>query len=344
MKETYTQYALKTLETLINIPSPSGYTDHAAEYIMNELAALGYQPKMTNKGGVTVKLDGEGDDGLLLACHIDTLGGMVASIDGNGKLKIAPLGFLSANNIESVNVTVHTRSGKVYEGTCQMDMPSWHINSNYDTTARSFDVMQIVLDEDVSSEEDVRALGIDTGDIICFDPNFRVTEKGYIKSRHLDNKLSACILLTLAKALKEENIVLSRNTYMHFSVYEEVGHGASGYCPAGVSEFLAVDMACVGPQFKATERMVAICAKDIEGPSSYRMVSALSAVAKKLGIDCPIEVYANYASDADVAVRAAGDVRHCTVGAGVFASHGYERSHIDGLKNAFDLVKGYILR
>ena len=343
MKEAYAQYALKTLETLINIPSPSGYTDHAAEFVMNELLALGYAPKMTNKGGVTVELGGEGE-GLLLACHIDTLGGMVSTIDGSGKLKIAPLGFLSANNIESVNVTVHTRSGAVYEGTCQMDMPSWHINSNYDTTPRSFDVMQIVLDEDVSSEEEVRALGIDTGDIICFDPNFRVTKNGYIKSRHLDNKLSAAILLALAKAVKEEGITLPRKVYMHFSVYEEVGHGASGFCPADVAEFLAVDMACVGAHFKATERMAAICAKDIEGPSSYRMVSALSAVAKDLGLDCPIEVFANYASDADVAVRAAGDVRHCTVGAGVFASHGYERSHIDGLKNAFDLVKGSVLR
>ena len=30
MKETYAQYALNTLEALINLPSPSGYTDAAA--------------------------------------------------------------------------------------------------------------------------------------------------------------------------------------------------------------------------------------------------------------------------------------------------------------------------
>ena len=32
-------------------------------------------------------------------------------------------------------------------------------------------------------------------------------------------------------------------------------------------------------------------------------------------------------SDADVAVCAGNDVRHCVVGAGVYASHGYERDH-----------------
>lgn len=344
MREEYLKYALKTLEELVMIPSPSGFTDNITDYLIKELTDLGYAPKRMNKGGVAVELGGDEGEGLLLGCHVDTLGGMVEKIKDDGRLKIAPLGFLSPNNIEDINVMIYTHSGKEYEGTCHMEMPSWHINTNYETTPRTFENMEIVIDQHVKSADDTRALGIEVGDVICFDPQFRITESGYIKSRHLDDKLSACVILALAKYLKEEKPSLKRKVYAHFTVYEEVDHGASAYCPADVAEFLAVDMACVGPQYRGDEHMVSICAKDNAGPCSFSMVSALQATARSLNLECTTEVFPNYASDADIIVKAGYDVRHCTVGPGVYASHGYERSHIDGLKNTFKMVKGYMER
>ena len=66
--------------------------------------------------------------------------------------------------------------------------------------------MEVVLDEDVRSAEDVRKLGIDVGDFVCFDPRSRITESGYIKSRFLDDKLSVGILQAFAQYLKDESI------------------------------------------------------------------------------------------------------------------------------------------
>lgn len=342
MDKKYVNYALEQLESLVNIPSPSGYSEEIASYLVSELSKMGYQPNITNKGGVTVELGGQTEEGLLLCSHVDTLGGIVAEVKENGRLRISPVGLLSPNNTEGENVKIHTRSGKIYSGTFQLEGPSFHVNNQYEVTQRNFDVMEVVIDEKVTSKDEIHALGIEVGDYVSFDPRFVITDSGYIKSRHLDDKLSSCMLLTYAKYLKEENILPKHKVYIHFTVYEETGHGASAYCPAGVTEVLGVDMGCVGKGITCDERMVSICVKDSDGPTSYKMVSKLIDIAQKKGLAYGTDVYPYYVSDPDAVLKAGFDVRHCVIGAGVSASHGYERSHIEGLINTYDLIAGYV--
>ena len=202
--------------------------------------------------------------------------------------------------------------------------------------------MEIVLDEKVSDREGVLSLGIMEGDIVAFDPRTRITKSGYIKSRFLDDKLSAGILLGYARYLKEAGICPDRKIYQHLTVYEEVGHGGAASVPQGVTEILAVDMGCVGEGLNCKEHQVSICAKDSGGPYNYDLVSELISVAKRDHLDFAVDVYPHYGSDAEAGLRAGYDVRHGLIGAGVYASHGYERSHVDGVKNTFLLLKGYL--
>ena len=85
--------------------------------------------------------------------------------------------------------------------------------------------MEVLLDELVENADDVKKLGIMTGDIVCFDPRTVVTPSGYIKSRFLDDKLSTAILLGYARYLKDENITPARTIYQHITVFEEVDTG-----------------------------------------------------------------------------------------------------------------------
>ena len=202
--------------------------------------------------------------------------------------------------------------------------------------------MEVVLDELVASAEDTKKLGIAVGDFVCFDPRSTVTEKGYIKSRYLDDKLSVGILMGLAKYLKDEHIEPQRRIYVHVTVYEEVGHGGASGVPAGVTEAISVDMGCVGDGLNCTERMVSICAKDSGGPYSYEIVKALIAAAQKTGADYAVDIYPSYGSDVEATLRAGYDIRHGLIGPGVYASHGYERSHIDGVYNTLKVLCGYL--
>ena len=343
IEKIYANYAWEQTAALLAIDSPSGFTAKAAEWVKNAFSGLGFDAKITTKGGVLIDLGGEdANDGLFLEAHADTLGCMVAEIKGNGRLRLTPLGGMNPNNAEAENVRVHTRSGKVIEGTCQLCNASIHVNLEYSSTSRKWDTMEIVLDEDVNSASDTRALGIEVGDIVCFDPRTRRTESGYLKSRFLDDKLSVGILLGFAKYLKDHNIVPSRRVYAHVTVYEEVGHGGSASVPAGVTEAISVDMGCVGSGLQCTERQVSICAKDSGGPYSYEVVGKLIDAAKKTGADYAVDIYPGYGSDVEATLRAGFDIRHGLIGAGVYASHGYERSHIDGVYNTLKVLCGYL--
>ena len=338
----YADFAWDQAAALLGIDSPSGFTANAARWVKNAFESLGCPAKITAKGGVLADLGGKNtEDALFLEAHTDTLGAMVCQIKGSGRLKLTPLGGMSPNNAEAENVRVYTRGGKIYEGTCQLADASVHVNGNYADTKRTYDTIEIVLDEPVSSAKETKELGISIGDIVCFDPRTRRTASGYLKSRFLDDKLSVGILLGFAKYLKDNGLEPERKLYAHITVYEEVGHGGSASVPAGVTEAISVDMGCVGEGLDCTERQVSICAKDSGGPYSYEVVSKLIESAKRTGADYAVDVYPHYGSDVEATLRAGYDIRHGLIGAGVYASHGYERSHIDGVYNSILVLAGY---
>ncbi len=339
----YADFAWEQTSQLLAIDSPSGYTSQAAAWVQNAFASLGFDARITRKGGVLIDLGGVGtEDGLLLEAHADTLGAMVSAIKGSGRLKLTGLGGMRPENAETENVRIHTRSGKVYDGTCQLCNASIHVNGSYGDTKRTWDTMEIVLDEDISSPADTRKLGIEVGDIVCFDPRTRRTESGYLKSRFLDDKLSVGILLSLAKYLADHRITPKRRVWVHITVYEEVGHGGSASVPAGITEAISVDMGCVGDGLQCTEKQVSICAKDSGGPYSYEVVGKLIDAARAAEADYAVDVYPYYGSDVEATLRSGVDIRHGLIGAGVYASHGYERSHMDGVYNTLKVLCGYL--
>ncbi|MBE5786898.1 MAG: M42 family metallopeptidase [Clostridiales bacterium] len=336
-------YALEYIMKLLSIPSPTGYTKEAADYLMNTLEALGFAPEKDRKGCVMCCLGGEGN-GILLSAHVDTLGAMVRSIKGSGRIRYTHIGGWQDATVENENCLVHTRDGKVYSGTVQSVKASQHVYPGMGADPRSEDTLEIVLDEEVKCAADVEALGIETGCYISWDPRTVLTESGYLKSRHLDDKASAGMLLALARMVSEGKITLKRRVYILFTVFEEVGHGGSIHLPQDVRDMLAVDMGCVGDDLKCDETMVSICVKDSSGPFHYEMTGELIATAKENGIQYAADVYPSYSSDAAAALRAGNDVRYSLIGTGVFASHGYERTHVKGIGNTCKLIEKYLDR
>ncbi len=339
----YADYAWEQTEKLLSIDSPSGYTARAAAWVKEAFEALGFAATVTTKGGVIIDLGGKDPcDGLLLEAHADTLGAMVCEIKGSGRLKLTALGGMRPENAETENVRVYTRSGKVIEGTCQLCNASIHVNGSYGSVSRTWDTVEVVLDEKSDSAREARELGIEVGDIVCFEPRVRRTASGYLKSRFLDDKLSVGILLGFAKYLKDNAIVPARRVWAHVTVYEEVGHGGCASVPEGITEAISVDMGCVGAGLQCTERQVSICAKDSGGPYSYEVVGKLIEAAKKTGADYAVDIYPFYGSDVEATLRSGVDIRHGLIGAGVYASHGYERSHMDGVYNTLKVLCGYL--
>lgn len=242
------------IKELTAIASPTGFTREIADYLVKTLEGFGYQPVRTSKGGVNVTIKGQNDEQhRYVTAHVDTLGAIVRAVKPDGRLKMDRIGGFPWNMIEGENCTIHVAStGEKVSGTILIHQTSCHVYKDAGTAERTQDNMEVRLDAKVTSEKETRALGIEVGDFISFDPRTVVTETGFIKSRHLDDKVSAAILLNLLRIYKEEKIELPVTTHFAFSVFEEVGHGANSNIPAQVVEYLAVDMGAMEMTSKQT--------------------------------------------------------------------------------------------
>lgn len=339
--ESYTDISIEHILNLCRIPSPSGYTKEAMNYIFTHLQAMGFLPYLTNKGALICDLGGSGN-ALLLAAHVDTLGAMVRSIKSNGRLRLSWIGGFPGNFVENENVSIFTRCGKTYTGTIHLINAAVHTSRDTDTMPRNDANLEVIIDEEVKNEEDVLKLGIRNGDFVAFDARTIYTPSGFIKSRHLDDKASAGILIGLAAMIKADELKLARKTYIMFTPYEEVGHGASASIPDDVLEMISVDMGAVGDDLKTDIYKVSICAKDSGGPYNYEVVSALIKAAEDNKLNYAVDIYPFYGSDVEASLRAGYDLLHGLIGPGVFASHSYERTHRKGIENTLLLLKAYL--
>jgi putative aminopeptidase FrvX len=334
-------YIVKTLETLVNIPSPSGYTKEVMEYVRNEAENFGYFCEYSHKGGLIITVPGQGDETLGLSAHVDTLGAMVRSIASEGGLRFTLVGGYTMHSVEGAYCKIHTRDGRTYDGTILIKSPSVHSFDDARTMERTDRNMLVRIDEPVKSKDDVLALGIDHGDYISFDAKYQYKENGFIKSRHLDDKASVAILLGMLKEMSEGKITPEKKLKLLISNYEEVGFGAS-WLPSDITELVAVDMGAIGDDLNGSEYKVSVCAKDSSGPYDYDMTNRLIHLAKENKIDYVVDIFPHYGSDVSAARAGGNNIRGALIGPGVHASHGMERTHINGIENTLKLLKAYI--
>ena len=337
-------YFKEALLTLLGIDSPSGFTKVAVDRLKTYVDELGFETALTNKGNLVVTVPGDSAACTVgLSAHMDTLGLVVRGYKTDGTLSFSKVGGAILPTLDGEYCKIYTRCGKVYTGTILSDSPAAHVFKDAGKRKRDEDNMHVKLDEEVKTADDVKKLGILPGDFVCYDPKAVITEKGFIKSRFLDDKLSAAIILCVLKHFKDSGTRPKHNLCVVFSTYEEVGHGLS-HLPAPVSEFLAVDMGCIGLDLTCTEYDVSICAKDSSGPYDYELTSRLINLAKEAKLSYAVDIYPQYGSDVSAARSAGHDIRGGLIGPGVAASHGMERSHIKACENTFKLLCLYLTK
>ena len=335
---------LDVFSQLLAVDSTTGQYEALQKRLCDMLDEMGYAYHVTHKGGVVADLGGTGN-ALCVAAHLDDVGLMVRHVNGDGTLNVCPVGGLYPFYCVTENVRLYTQDGAVFTGAVCRTPNSIHVTEeelrktlpDYRTN------VCVVLDEPVKNAADVAALGIGTGDIIALEPRF--TKAGdYVKSRFIDDKAAAAVLLTAMRALKEQHVALPRRVYAYFSFYEEIGHGTV-WLPDDVRDVLALDIAPTGPTQNSDERKVTIFAKDSRFPYHRGLTAELRQTAIEAGVDFVMDVFTpHYGSDADGSVLAGHDIRHAAIGPGTANSHGYERTHIDGLKNTYDLLTAYLTR
>ncbi|WP_034385700.1 M42 family metallopeptidase [Deinococcus sp. YIM 77859] len=337
-------YTTDLLLRLLNTPSPTGFTGAAVRLLEEELRALGVPFTRSKKGALTWEVVGQPEaPHTTFSGHVDTLGAMVKEIKENGRLRLAMLGSYDWATIEGEYVQVHTRRGNPVTGTVVNTRQSTHVHGPaLRELRREQSVMEVRLDAPTASAGETRALGIEVGDFVSLDPRAVLTEAGYLKSRHLDNKAAVALFIGVTRALLEGPPV--HTVAFHVTTYEEVGHGAATGIPPHTDELIAVDMAAVGEGQTSSEHHVTLCVTDSGGPYDHALGQRLREAARRAGLDLKIDLYPYYASDGTAAWRAGGDYPVALIGPGVDASHAYERTHLDALRATAELMLAHVRR
>jgi putative aminopeptidase FrvX len=341
--EKLTDYVVEQVVKLVKTPSLAGHTDEAISYVEQELTKFKVTHRRTGRGALLATLESkEKGPHRALTAHVDTLGAMVKELGKDGTLSFSSVGGYALATVEGEYVTVETGSGKRLRGTILFDEPSAHVSKKVIDTKREFENMRIRLDAEVKDEKQLARLGIAVGDYVHFDPRCEVTETGFIKTRHLDDKAGVACLLGALKALAESGAKPRVTTHFLFSTSEEVGFGASAGIPPQVTELVAVDMGAVGKGQASDEYSVCICAKDSTGPFDYALRQRLVKLCRAQKIPRKVDVYPFYGSDAAVAVRAGLDAVTGLIGPGINASHNLERTHRKALAATVRLILAYV--
>ena len=337
------KYFCDTFKRLVEVPSPTGYYVKGNPELVKIAEEIGYTVTFDNKSTAYITLDGQDNSKtVLVGAHMDTLGMVVRRIDSDGKIRVRQLGGVSYQSFEGETVTIHTRDGREYTGLFACQSHSVHVFDDARTLERDENNMMILLDERVSTKEEVEALGIRHGDIISVDPRPQFTDCGFIKSRFIDDKAAVACCFEVLKSLKENGLKPKFRTIFAFPYYEEIGLGGN-YIPKEVSEFVAVDIGLIGPDYDGNEYAVSICAKDNGAIYDYELTTELVNLAEKLGLDYATDIYYRYGTDANQALRAGNNIKAAVFGMAVYCSHGMERTHVDGLLNTANLLLAYLL-
>ena len=335
-------YFKEIAHKIFNIDSPSGYSENINKLLIELLEYLGYKATLTNKGNVALKVIGESNEKTVAtSAHVDTLGLMVRSINGDGTLNVTRIGGPQIATLDGEYCKIQTRFNQIYTGTILSNSASSHVYEDSDKQRKENNVV-VRIDEKVNSKKDVLDLGIQNGDYIFIEPKFTITESGFIKSRFIDDKASVCVILCVLKYLKDNKLKPAYDTYIYFVNHEEVGHGAATVSEE-ITEFVTVDMGCIGKDLAGNEYAVSIAAKDSGGPYDYELTTRLIKLAKENNVNYVVDIFPYYGSDVGAAYRSGRDLKGALIGQGVHASHGMERTHLDGVVNTMKLLTLYLL-
>ncbi len=335
-------YLLGQLKALLAIDSPTGYTDQVVRYCSKELTRLGLTPELTRRGAIRAVRQGSRRKGArAVVSHLDTLGAQVKLVKDNGRLELVPIGHWSARFAEGARVTIYSERGS-FRGTVLPLKASGHtFNDEVDTLPVGWPYVELRIDAVTHSKAQTRALGIDVGDIVAFDPNLDVLDNGFINARHLDDKAGVAITLAAIEALEREGTKTPVDVHFLFTIAEEVGVGAAAIVTPEIAAMVTIDNGTTAPGQNSSEFGVTVAMADQSGPFDYHLTRKLVELCREHDIPFQKDVFRYYRSDSASAIEAGHDVRTALLAFGIDASHGYERIHSHALASVARLTALY---
>lgn len=235
-----TKKRMKLYEDLTNLNGPSGDEGLVKEYLLEEYKKKTYEILRDGLGSVFGVKKGKKDEPvIMIAGHMDEVGGMVTRLQENGFIKFINIGGVVPHVWVSQNVVIETTKGKV-KGVVASVPP--HMGATGEIK-----VENLFIDVGAESKKDLEKWGIKPGDFLTFENDYYITKnKNRIVSKAWDNRFGTGMALEVFRELK--NISHPNTVICGATVQEEVGLRGAKTSSQMVEPdlFIALDVSPVG--------------------------------------------------------------------------------------------------
>ncbi len=238
---------------LVNLPGAPSFERQVKAYVKKAIEPLSEKIVEDKLGSIFGVLNAESKGPrVMVAGHMDEVGGMVTGINENGLIKMIPLGGMNGNVYLSQRMNIHTDSGDVIPGVTASKPP--HLTRGDTTADKPLKFEDLLLDVGADSKEHAQSLGVKIGQQVISENQYTVTKDGKkFISKAWDNRFGVGIAIEVLEALKDEALPCS--LYAGATVQEEVGlrgaQTAAGLVKPDI--FLAVDASPCADSFDGDE-------------------------------------------------------------------------------------------
>lgn len=330
------------LENLVNINSPTGYTDSMNDYILGTMSEL-FKHKITNSrdfydtnnNNIYTYINGVNQNNMLVfVIHADKIGLMVKNIKPSGELSLTPIGGIDSKFLNGVFGKLITRTDKKINGTI-------YVTSSESKKAAITFVPDIFENNSARLKEEY---GVMVGDYVFVD-NIISQNISYFKSRYIDNSVSVAIALTLIDFLITNKQKPQNSLLFIFTDKEEVGNpfnftfNDERLIGKNIDTVIALDVGDVNENVEEDE--VCILAKDDYSVYDYATVNKLVNLSKQFEIDFGVDVCEG-GTDVSVANSAGSNLKIASFGPTLKNMHGVEIVNKKSIINTYQLLCLYI--
>ncbi|MFA9557564.1 M42 family metallopeptidase [Evansella sp. AB-rgal1] len=344
------QQILNNVGAWCDLHGVSGYEDDVTQKVFHEIKEYVDDISIDPLGNIIGFKKGTGKEKLLIAAHIDEIGLMVRHIDDRGFLYVEKIGGIRTQNLFARTCSIKTEKGFV-DGLVNT------INPGRPKAIKEIpEIREFFIDIGATSKQEAVEMGIELGNTVSLNYEFKLLGKNRIIGKALDNRLLVFILIEVMKLCKDTGIE-TPNIFPVFTVQEEVGcRGArTAAYTVNPDTAIALDVTVANdtPQIAKHDYIsqldhgpgIKLMDKIYNGMgmiSSPKMVQKMKSIARNNNIPFQLEVFPSGTTDAAAMHLERGGIPSGGIAIPTRYVHAHEMASVDDIVHTILFLFHYI--
>lgn len=298
---------LSFLESLSNADSVAGSESEVRNLMNSKLNSFCDEVFCDNLGSIIFKKQGLSlGPKIMFAAHMDEVGFKVKNIADGGQLIVKTIGKVKPFAKFMQTVRVSTFNGKKIKGFLHSTYTEDQSNENIPGTT--------YVDVGASSSKEVEKLGIEIGNIVCFDTKFDKIDNSKICGKAFDDRIGCYIIASvLEKLLKKKH---PNTIYFTATSSEEVGCRGAQTASSLIKPDIAfiIDASCYKDEFdtgylntRQIGKGITLIHSDRCMEANQELLNLFKNTAKKLNKNLQLDMFETGSTDgAKIMLQGAG--------------------------------------